>query len=115
MWIPAGRYRLESFGCTVAGKGGTRWYISSRAASEQTAKTLNIKSGADTKLALGQRLTASIDVKQDGNKLSLSLKLASADGWPCTIQRTDDKGDPPDFKVLSKSGEVLMSGKFAYG
>jgi len=59
--------------------------------------------------------SASVKVAQNGDQVSMSLQMAADNGDTCSIRSLDSKAQPPSFKVLSKSGEVLMSGKFAYG
>ena len=53
--IPAGRYKLESFYCMVSGKDDAKWIITSSAASEQSAKTIRVRPGANIRLRLGRR------------------------------------------------------------
>jgi len=112
---PVGSYKLAYCRYMAADKAGAKWAITSSAPSEAKAKTVNIKPNANVSIGSCGLVTASIDVNQAGDKVNMSLKMTAADGTNCTVMRADGKGDPPSFKVLSESGEVLMSGKFAYG
>ena len=112
---PVGSYKLAYCRYMAADKDGAKWAITSSASSEAKAKTVNIKPNANVSIGSCGLVTASIDVNQAGDKVNMSLKMTAADGTNCTVMRADGKGDPPSFKVLSESGEVLMSGKFAYG
>lgn len=113
--VPVGSYIIAQYVSVVTDKDGAPWSVTCTRGFDPSAKASEIKQGEDIKFESSEPFTASIDAKQDGDKLNLSLAIADASGKKCTVQRTDGKGEAPGFQVLSESGEVLMSGKFAYG
>ncbi len=108
--VPVEGYAIFQYMNTVTDKDGGKWAFTSMLLPEQGTKP-----GDNIKMEISEPLTASITAKQDGDKLKLAMALADENGRICGIQRLDRKGDPPGFQVLSALGEVLMSGKFAYG
>lgn len=112
--VPAGKYMIASYGCTLADKDGGKWVVNVTPSAAERSKQTEIKPNEIIKMAPVKSIDASIEVNQNGDQVSMSLKMLS-NGRSCSIMSADGKSEAPGFKVLSKSGDVLMSGKFQYG
>lgn len=112
--VPVGKYMIASYGCTLADKTGGKWSLNINPSAAERSKQTEIKPNQTIKMEPVKSIDASIDVNQNGKQISLSLKMLS-NGRSCSIMSADGKGEAPGFQVLSKSGDVLMSGKFQYG
>jgi hypothetical protein len=116
--VPVGTYKVATLSMTTKDKDGKQWSILCSPVSDDKARALDIKAGATIVLPACEPITASIDVKQNADKVTMSLQMLGAGGDKCTIQQMAQAGTAPEapgFQVLSKSGKVLMSGKFQYG
>lgn len=110
--VPTGKYELVGYTSMVTAKDKTKWYIN---VSRQSGGNVEITPTTNMKFKASSSYSASVKVAQNGDQVSMSLQMAADNGDTCSIRSLDSKAQPPSFKVLSKSGEVLMSGKFAYG
>jgi hypothetical protein len=110
--VPTGKYQLVGYRTMVTAKDKTGWYIS---IAKQGGDTLEITPTTNVKVKSSPSIVASVKVSQNGDQVSMALEMAADNGDKCTIMPLDSKAQPPSFQVLNKSGEVLMSGKFAYG
>jgi hypothetical protein len=113
--IPVGKYVVGNYSSAVTDKSGDKWSVTVTPGSDKSANTIEVKQGASIKLGSLESVTASIAASQNGDKVTMNLQMSANDGSKYTIQRADGKGDPPSFEVLSESGDVVLSGKFAYG
>lgn len=112
--VPVGKYSITLCGSSVMDKDGKYWAINSNPADPSGSMTIEVKPGADVKIESYEPLTASIEVKQDGNdKVKMSMQMTGTNGYRCIIQPIG--AQKHGFTVLSESGESLMSGSFEYG
>lgn len=113
--VPVGTYRLMNYSLTVTDEAKGKWTIYGGPTSEAKARLIEVKEGGSIRLQTGEPLTASIKVTEAGSNVNMSFQMIGSNGDKCTIMRVDGKAEQPGFQVLSASGDVLMSGNFAYG
>jgi len=112
--VPAGKYRLESYTSTATARDKTRWYVTIDNISGQDGE-IEVAPTKDVKIKAIESLVASVVVSQNGGLVSMAVRIVAGNGERCSLRPFDANAQPLSFKVLSKSGEVLMSGKFEGG
>lgn len=118
MTVPVGKYRVTYLSAVETGENGIKWSIISNSYSNSNRAGISIievKPNSDVQVPLQEPLIASIEVKQKGSDVDLSLQLTTENGNSCMIKPLSDGVEKHGFEVLSESGEVLMSDKFKFG
>lgn len=107
--IPAGDYENLSYTSEVRGKDKSHWIVRWQM---KPGKILRVRPGHKYRVGARPPLTASVSAEKDKNRVTFTLNTADADGSRVSLISFQND---PGFKVLLKSGKLLMSGKLEYG
>lgn len=113
---PVGMYRVDYYAMSMKDKKGATWSFSSQPKPEKNAQMLIVRAGKNSKMKPAEGMVASIKVDQtDEKNVAMSFQIKASNGESCSIEQIGKNAKPPRFKVLSKTGKVLMTGAFEYG
>jgi hypothetical protein len=100
----------------VANQDGQRWALESRGPWGQLAR-IKVKNGETTVLKPGPPFTIKPTVNRRGSRVAVDFAIFGQAGeqYQATVTRNGRRGSPPAVKVVDEAGDVLASGKFAYG
>jgi len=112
---PVGSYEVSSYEATAKDKAKAEWTAHSTSIASKV-KSVTLKANTTCQLKIGPPLTASAKATtKSNNQASLSFSLVDDSGSSFLISKDSGQTNPPGFKVLSKSGDVLWQGSFKYG
>ena len=108
--LPPGRYRLKTTRIART-KGKDHWFLS------QTGPPLppqQLPSDKTTRIDVGDSVHFTPSVQREKGRLQLGFGIRGADGRGLSVYK-NDKRVPVTYKLLSKGGRTLASGKMNYG
>jgi len=108
--LAVARYRLSS-----AGSDGITWQASAYSFNSDS-RTITVPEKGRVELKIGPPLCTKVETRpfSDGRR-SFDLSITGRGGNRFTVRAHGKKSILPGFEVLSDTGEVVWSGKFAYG
>lgn len=113
--VPAGTYKLGAHVIYAKDRAGTTW----RLTGSGSPAVLEVKRGETVPLKFGPPLTAEVTAVGKGpREYEFRVKLTGQGGAaysPGSIWRENRRPDPPRLEVRAPSGQVVATGRFAYG
>lgn len=79
--------------------------------------TIRVDKGRTTTLQLGPPITLHADIQRSGRVVLTGLSLIGRAGehWSPRVMTAQGQAPPPTVRVVDETGQVLASGKFAFG
>ncbi len=112
---PAGTYRITMYNHSITDSEGVMWRASAYSLQGDAA-VISVPEGSSVELGVGAPFTTKISRRSLGNgRQSFDLGITGRSGNRFAIRAWGKKGLAPGFEAISGSGEVVWSGKFAYG
>ena len=108
-------YRPKRLSIAMKENGNT-WRIDSRGPWGDLSR-VKVKNDETTVLKLGPPLLIKPKVHQSGSRASIDFSIIGQAGehYGNSIMKNNRRVSAPKLKIVDETGEVLASGKFAYG
>ena len=110
--LPVGGYVLQEFTARAQSANGDKWEAQSRLYSHSPLEVLR---DTPQDLKVGPPYQARVTIKQYGPTANLSLEIKDCGGYDAKFQQSGRNAAAPGFVITDKAGQVLFTGKFAYG
>ncbi|UCG57050.1 MAG: hypothetical protein JSU70_19570 [Phycisphaerales bacterium] len=100
----------------VANQDGQRWALESSGPWGQLA-SIKVKNGETTVLKPGPPFTIQPKVNRRGSQVNVDFSIVGRAGeeYQKIVTKNGQRASAPAVKVIDEAGDVLASGKFAYG